>query len=272
MAPIPNEDSIHPCYDYREYTSGHTAEGDLRQIQVLEQQTQILRRQIAAQTQLMHLLTHQVATPLTSLQGSVQLLNEPGLEPSQRQEFLAVVQQQVQRLQDLLQGLMALQDLETGALATHPTALSLPELVQEVAATLTIPSPTYHFSPTLPAAWGDRWQVTQVLTNLISNAHKYSATATPVEVGACLQGRDWIEVWVRDYGLGVPEIDQPHLFERFYRVRHQDRKDIPGTGLGLALCKLLVENQGGQIGFESTHGEGSRFYFTLPVVHQGLEQ
>lgn len=233
--------------------------------QALVQENQSLREQIAKQVQLMHLLTHQLATPLTSLGGSIQLLSEPDLSSAHRQEFLTVVQQQVHRLQALLHDLMALRNLETGNLETHPTDFCIQQLAQEVAVTFRTSSVSYHFSPDLPRLWADRWQVSQVLTNLISNAIKYSVDGAVIEIGATPLTSDWVEIWVRDHGLGIPEEAQAHLFERFYRVKHHDRQTIDGTGLGLSLCKLLVENQGGRISFESTHGEGSRFYFALPA-------
>lgn len=128
---------------------------------------------------------------------------------------------------------------------------------------------TYQFEPDLPQVWGDRWQLSQVLVNLLSNALKYSPNGALIEIGAAAHSPSWVNVWVRDHGLGIPATDQPHLFERFYRVQHRDRHTIKGTGLGLSLCKLLVENQGGQLYFESTHGEGSCFSFTVPSVKDG---
>jgi signal transduction histidine kinase len=229
-------------------------------------ENQSLKEQIAQQTQLMQLLTHQLATPLTALGGSVSLLAEPDLGTEHHPEFLAVVQQQVRRLKHLLQDLMALRNLETGALETHAASFCLPSLAREVMADLQVPQATCDFSVDLPAVWGDRWQVSQVLVNLLSNAIKYSPNDAPIDVGAVMHQDDWVKVWVRDRGLGIPAADQPHLFERFYRVQHRDRHNIKGTGLGLSLCKLLVENQGGQLHVESTHGEGSCFSFTLPIA------
>lgn len=242
-----------------------TSHADARLTQALLE-NRSLKEQIAAQTQLMHLLTHQLATPLTSLNGSLQLLNEPCLTVEHRQEFLDLVQQQVKRLQNLLQDLVALQNLETGTLELQTVRFCLKDLVDEVAVNFTNCSITYQIDLNSSEVWGDRWQISQVLVNLLSNAIKYSPDGSPVEVGARSLHNGWVEVWVQDHGLGIPAADQPHLFERFYRVRHHDRQSIEGTGLGLALCKLLVENQGGQISFESVHGHGSRFYFTLPTV------
>ncbi|MGA7934065.1 MAG: HAMP domain-containing sensor histidine kinase [Kovacikia sp.] len=230
---------------------------------------QALQEQISMQTQFMHLLTHQLATPLTSLSGSVHLLGEPVLASDQRREFLTVVEQQVQRLEHLLRDLIAIRNLETGALETHPVSFCLPTLVEEVGATFRPYPITYQFSPELPQVWSDRWQISQVLVNLLSNAIKYSPDGSPIEIGATLLATGSVQVWVIDHGLGIPQADQSRLFERFYRVKHPDRHTIEGTGLGLSLCKLLVENQGGQLWFESTHGQGSCFYFTLPTAKVG---
>lgn len=235
-------------------------------VQLLFQENQVLREQIAHHAQLMQLLTHQLATPLTNLSGSVHLLADPELEFPQRQEFLGMVQQQVQRLQNLLHDMIALRDLESGKLETHPTSFCIKQLIAETMQDFAPYPVEYHFAVQVPAVWGDRWQVSQVLTNLFSNAVKYSPNGQSIEIGAALAQPGWVEVWVKDHGLGIPLADQIHLFNRFYRVKHRDRQHIPGTGLGLSLCKLLVENQGGQMGFESTHGQGSRFFFTLPTA------
>ncbi|NJP11688.1 MAG: HAMP domain-containing histidine kinase [Leptolyngbyaceae cyanobacterium RU_5_1] len=184
----------------------------------------------------------------------------------QRQEFLGVVEHQIRRLQELLHDMMDLRNLETGALQAQPTSFCVKSLVEEVVADFAPYPATYDFNLKLPDVWGDRRHVAQVLVNFLSNAIKYSPNGHPIKIGAAPKQSGWLEIWVKDYGLGIPEADQPHLFERFYRVKHRDRQDIEGTGLGLSLCKLLVENQGGHLGFESTHGQGSRFYFTLPTT------
>ncbi|MBW4519573.1 MAG: HAMP domain-containing histidine kinase [Scytolyngbya sp. HA4215-MV1] len=245
---------------------GQLSHSTLEEAEEILAENEQLREQIETQTQLMHLLTHQLATPLTSLKGSIHLLSEAVLDDEQEQEFLEVVRQQVRRLRTLLQDVVALRSLETGLLQAHAIAFCPQQLINEVIGAEQICGVNRHFSTDLPLVWGDRWQVSQVLVNLLSNAVKYSPVDSFIEVGAQIHQSDWVEIWVEDHGLGIPEADQAHLFERFYRVKHHDRQTIEGTGLGLSLCKLLVENQGGQIDFHSLHGRGSRFYFTLPIA------
>lgn len=241
-------------------------ETDMSLAQVLFQENQQLREQIGRHTQLLQLLTHQLATPLTTLNGSIQLLTDSDLAAEQRKEFLEVVEQQIRRLKELLHDMMALRDLETGKFETQPVRFCIQDAIAEAMTNFTPYPVNYQFSQDLPPVWADRWQVLQILTNLVSNAIKYSPSGEAIAVGASVRQPGWVEVWVKDQGLGIPEADQDRLFERFYRVKHRDRQHISGTGLGLSLCKLLVENQGGQIHFESKHGQGSCFSFTLPTV------
>lgn len=263
MPSTPNEGSIPSIPDE---TSVNLIPEDVSLAQVLFQENQQLREQIAGHTQLLQLLTHQLATPLTTLNGSIQLLTDPALATEQRKEFLEVIEQQIRRLKELLHDMMALRDLETGKFDTQPVRFCIREAIAEALTDFATYPITYQFSESLPPVWADRWQVLQILINLLSNAVKYSPEGKAVEIGATVVQPGWVEVWVQDQGLGIPESDQGRLFERFYRVKHRDRQHISGTGLGLSLCKLLVENQGGQIHFESKHGQGSCFRFTLPTA------
>lgn len=267
MSQFPSMGSLPPLPDAIEVVMTDPAEDVVAQL--LQQENQALREQIEHHAQLLQLLTHQLATPLTALSGSIHLLAEEELAAEQQQEFLSLVEQQIHRLQDLLQDMIAIRDLETGKLAAQPAQFCLPQLIRDTMQGFAPYPAEFHFAETLPDVWGDRWQVSQVLINLFSNAIKYSPNGHSIEIGATPTQPGWVEVWVKDHGLGIPVADQPHLFERFYRVKHRDRQHISGTGLGLSLCKALVENQGGQMGFESTHGQGSRFFFTLPTVAHG---
>jgi signal transduction histidine kinase len=117
----------------------------------------------------------------------------------------------------------------------------------------------------MPLVPADEGRLRQIISNLISNAIKY----TPPEGRVCVRAESLgqaAKVAIQDNGLGIGPEDQAHIFTRFYRVRTPETESIDGTGLGLSIVKSLVERHGGQIGLESRLGEGSTFFFTLPLT------
>jgi signal transduction histidine kinase len=127
----------------------------------------------------------------------------------------------------------------------------------------------------LPLMWADRVRVGQVLTNLVSNAHKY----TPEDgiSGGCggkpeFMGSDGaprvIHLWVKDSGIGMTVEDQQKIFQKFFRSDDPKAREVPGTGLGLNITRSLVEMQGGKIWFESEYRKGTTFHFTIPVAEE----
>ncbi len=119
-------------------------------------------------------------------------------------------------------------------------------------------------APLLPKIWADRDRITQVLTNLISNAIKYSPDGGEIEVGAEVQN-DMAHVWVRDHGMGIPAASIEDVFERYSRLQNTKTRTIQGTGLGLPIVREICKMHGGQAWAESTLGVGSTFHVTLPI-------
>jgi two-component system phosphate regulon sensor histidine kinase PhoR len=116
----------------------------------------------------------------------------------------------------------------------------------------------------IPDIAGDRRRLTEVLQNLLDNAIQYTPAGGQIMVSAGVDGEQ-VVFTVSDTGIGIPEADQPRIFERFYRVDVARSREVGGTGLGLAISKHLVEGHGGRIWVESEVGHGSQFHFTVPI-------
>ena len=133
--------------------------------------------------------------------------------------------------------------------------------------------------PQLPQVWADRIRVGQVMTNLVSNANKYTTDGGTIMIGAEETANRWDEagarrvahLWVRDNGIGISAEDQVKIFQRFFRSDDMKAREAPGTGLGLNITKSLVEMQGGRIWFESEYRKGTTFHFTVPIA-EGISQ
>ncbi|MCK6585524.1 MAG: ATP-binding protein, partial [Anaerolineales bacterium] len=130
--------------------------------------------------------------------------------------------------------------------------------------------------PNLPDMWADRVRVGQVLTNLVSNAYKYTPEGGRIHVGVAESPNQWdpdgaprvLHLWVKDSGIGMAPEDQQKIFQKFFRSEDPKARESPGTGLGLNITKSLVEMQGGQIWFESEYRKGTVFHFTVPVAEE----
>jgi len=126
----------------------------------------------------------------------------------------------------------------------------------------------------LPPVWADRLRVGQVLTNLVSNAHKYTPEGGKLLLGAEVTRNQWdpegakqvVHLWVKDNGIGISLDDQAKIFQKFFRSDDSKAREVPGTGLGLNITRSLVEMQGGRIWFDSEFRKGTTFHFTVPVA------
>jgi signal transduction histidine kinase len=129
---------------------------------------------------------------------------------------------------------------------------------------------------TLPHIWADRTRVSQILTNLVSNSHKYTTEGGKIIVDAEVADNQWdpessvqvVHIWVKDNGIGISDEDQKKIFGKFFRSEDQKAREVPGSGLGLNITKSLVEMQGGKIWFESEFRKGTTFHFTIPVAEE----
>jgi PAS domain S-box-containing protein len=219
------------------------------------------------------IVSHELRTPMTSIKGFVDLILTGTVGPlnSQQHRFLNIVKSNADRLAELVEDLLDLSRIETGRLHLQLDDVSLPEVIhgvidsfqseiEEKELELIIDVP-----PDLPRVKGDRDRLIRILTNLVSNACKYTPTSGRLCITAAPQD-GFLRVGVADTGIGISKEDQAKLFDRFFRVDHPMVRDSSGTGLGLSIVKSLVELHGGTLQVESELGEGSEFSFTLPLA------
>lgn len=222
-------------------------------------------------------VSHELRTPLTSIKGYIDLIfdGEAGEINEIQREFLAIVKENSDRLVDLINDMLDISRIESGRIVLKVQPLDVAERIEGAVntfrAVLDQQGREVHVEvpEDLPRAAGDPDRVGQVLINFISNAIKYSPQGGDVEVRASNED-GFVRVGITDHGIGIAEEDQARLFTKFYRVDSSLTREIGGTGLGLSICKSIIELLGGQVGVESTPGQGSTFWFTLPVASPEL--
>ncbi len=214
-------------------------------------------------------VSHEMRTPLTAMLGFVEFLLENEVSPEQQRDFLRTVLRETERLNELISNFLDLQRLQAQLENYTFDALRVDELLQEAVHLFAVASKKHPIvlqcPPGLPLVHGDAKRLQQVMKNLLSNAIRYSPGGGAVTVGADHE-EDRVKIWVRDEGLGIPPQSIGKIFDRFYRVDDSARRIPGGIGLGLALVREVVQAHGGRVGVESTLGQGSLFYFTLPLA------
>ena len=180
--------------------------------------------------------------------------------------ILGIIVEQSNRLTRLVNELLDVSRMESGELEFDLQEFDLVELVREVVGSLELTAPEFAFNLHLPAdpvmVHADRHRIEQVITNLVQNAVKYSGDSRKIDVSVLVDGEEAV-IGVRDYGVGIPATQQPHIFERFYRASNV-RTHRSGLGLGLYISHNIVRRHGGRMWLESIEGKGSTFYFSLP--------
>ena len=220
------------------------------------------------------MVSHELRTPLTSISGSAATLLSQGtaLDPAETRQFHRVIAEQADLMRRLLSDLLDATRLWTGALPVSPEPSEPAALVEEARTAFLAGGGghgiTLDLEPELPWVMADRRRVLQVLGNLLANAARHSSSTSPIRVSAAHQD-GWVSVSVADRGCGIAPERLPHLFRRFSTDDMGGGEDRNGTasGLGLSICRGIVEAHGGRIRAESDGlGQGSRLTFTLPVA------
>ncbi|RPI78413.1 MAG: sensor histidine kinase, partial [Chloroflexi bacterium] len=235
-----------------------------------------------AKSDFVSFVSHELKTPMTSIKGFTDLLFSGVVGPvnDTQRNFLSTIRSNVDRMVTLVTDLADVSRIEAGRLRLDFSAVPVTEVVEEVTHSIHSQveekkqSMHVQLPAGLPSIWGDRTRLIQIITNLVSNAHKYSPEGGSFTICAEVATNAWDEdgppkvlhISVQDSGCGISEQDQKKIFQKFFRSDDQKVRDVPGTGLGLNITKQLVEMQGGKIWFVSQLRVGTTFHFTVPIA------
>ena len=220
-------------------------------------------------TEFLAMISHELRTPLTSIIGftTTLLAEDVTWQPSEQHDFIQTIQQEADRLQELIDHLLDLSRLEAGMLPIVLEPHSLHEIMQDVSAQLITLTDGHHLTvqiPTnLPPIFVDGKRIAQVLVNLVRNAITYAPRGTEVNISASVRG-NFIQINVIDQGPGIPYDDHNKVFKAFFRGQNDEKGFSKGAGLGLAICKGLVEAHGGRIWIKKKNTPGATVSFTIP--------
>ena len=234
-----------------------------------------------AKSRFVSFVAHELKNPMASIKGYTELVagGMAGPVNEMQASFLGTVRSNVDRMNTIVSDLNDLTKIQTGNLRLEPKAIQTPEVLEDVVRSLRrqIDDKRQALQIDLPAelppVWADSSRLAQVLTNLVSNATKYTPEDGRIFIGAerqvakegTLAGAMYVHLWVRDSGIGISEEDQKRIFQQYFRTDNA-KEMASGTGLGLSITRSLIEMQGGRIWFDSAVGQGTTFHFTLPVA------
>ena len=255
-----------------------SADGTVESVVVTLQDLAPLEELERLRAEFLGMVSHELRTPLTSIKGSAAtaLNAEPELDPAEMREFFRIVDEQADHMRGLIGDLLDVGRIDSGTLSVHPEPAEVAGLVERARNTFLSGGGRHSVSidlpPDLPPAMADRRRIVQVLNNLFSNASRHAPESSPIRVAAVREGVH-VAITVADEGRGVAPERLAHLFRKHAGLAGGDREGALGAaGLGLAICKGLVEAHGGRIRAASGGpGQGTEVTFTLPVAGAGGE-
>jgi PAS domain S-box-containing protein len=221
------------------------------------------------------IVSHELRTPLTSIRGALGILGSGVFQnrPNQAEQMLKIAVNNSDRLVRLVNDILTLERLQSGKVPLVVEQCEVSDLIQQAIDSVQALADQFHITIAVTSlsikltAAPDA--IVQTLTNLLSNAIKFSEANSTVWLGVEQPGADFLQFRVQDQGRGIPKDKLEMIFEQFQQVDVSDSRQKGGTGLGLAICKKIVQEHGGRIWVESHLGEGSTFYFILPLAQKG---
>lgn len=230
----------------------------------------LLREADRMKSNVISTVSHELRTPLASIKGYCTMLLDYShrLRDKEKREHLHYIDQAADRLARLVNQLLEVSRIEAGLIKLQKIPTDVSGLIREAAREAKLRAPKHRIVSSLeeglPMLSIDANRIREVLDNLMDNATKYSRAGTSIAVSARLQGSE-VLIAIADRGIGIPSQDLEKVFDRMYRVEQSPNPEIGGLGLGLTICKGLVQAHGGRIWVDSEIGKGSIFHFTLPV-------
>lgn len=215
------------------------------------------------------IVSHEFRTALTGIEGFSEIMHDEDFSDLEIKEFAADINMDAKRLSRMITNMLDLDRMESGQMKLYQEEVNVNETIMSVVERIRTNAADHTFrfqlDDTLPSVIGDSDKLIQVVTNLLTNAVKYSPAGGEILLSSYLEG-NMAHVQVQDQGLGIPPDALERVFERYNRVEADSTRYIKGTGLGLPIVREIVEMHGGKAWVESVQGKGSTFHFTLPVV------
>ncbi len=246
---------------------------DITEQELAQQATKILMQK---KDEFMSIASHELKTPITSMKAALQIVERlTASDPhfSQIHSFIEKANKQVNKLTSLVEDLLDVTKIHAGKMQFNSSVFNIDDVLQDCLDQVQHHSSTHQMvvkGPRDVTIFADKHRIEQVMVNFLSNAIKYSPGGERVLIQLFKEDK-YLRIAITDFGIGVPSDKIRYIFDRFFRVQESSQK-FSGLGLGLFISSEIVKRHGGQIGVESIEGEGSTFWFTLPIHAEELKE